>query len=743
MAYFDIVHAGDPRYLGGTSAALRTEIAAGVAAGLRIAFLPYLGPRSNTVTGMEPRLLETIDRLGIPVLIASDQIETDLLFAHHPMVFERLPDRPVRLRTKHVVAVLHHPLFDGHGVAQYDSNRLITSLQRTYGAPVSLAPIGPAVRNQLGPVDHLNGSILPVDLPNLIDVDDWPLRDRPPPANHAVIGRHSRNDPLKWPDTEAELRAAYPVSDVCSVRVLGGAPIDQTVGGPDGWSVRPFTDHGVSQFLQSLDFFVFFHSQEWVEAFGIAIAEAMATGLVTLLPEHFRPTFGDGAVYCKPDEVSDVIKFFMARPDEFKRQARAARSWISKHHGLETYPNRIEAVVKAVGLPALRKVEPIVPKLPPRETQKILLVAGNGIGLGHITRLLAIAKALPAYIKPVFLTLSPATPLLWEHGMSADYIQSHGRGGVTSESWNAAFELELEGAINASGARMVVFDGNDAFPSVRHLLSARPDIAKVWIRRGLWQPQSELNEETEALFDMILAPWEFAQHDDIGATAHRRKVEQIGPVLLTPPNARLARDVARAELGLEDDDWCIAVQLGAEANTDMQPVRDEIAALPKEHANRRVRILEFVNPMSVARDDSPFEQHQRYPVFPLSTAFDLIITTAGYNGFHECTLGGVPAIYVPNEAPEMDDQALRAASAQSSGLACAVPLRDKSRLRSQVVSMLDDRVAEGIKKRAADLPDATGAADAALRISLFLGSIRTDRDIARTLPRQASRLTEI
>ena len=327
--------------------------------------------------------------------------------------------------------------------------------------------------------------------------------------------------------------------------------------------------------------------------------------------------------------------------------------------------------------------------------------------------------------------------------MSADYIQSHSRGGVTSESWNAAFALELEGAINASGARMVVFDGNDAFPSVRHLLSARPDIAKVWIRRGLWQPNSELNEEMEALFDMILEPWEFAQHDDIGATSYRRKVERIGPVLLITPKQRLARDVARAELGIGENDWCIAVQLGAEANTDMQPAREQIAALPKVHAGRRVRVLGFTNPMTVAREDSPFEEHQRYPIFPVSAAFDLMITTAGYNGFHECTLGAVPAIYVPNEAPEMDDQALRAAAAESAGLAYAVPLRDKSRLTVKALSMLDSRFSKEIKRRTADLPNATGAADAAQRISLFLDSIRTDRDLARTLPRQASRPTEI
>ena len=490
----------------------------------------------------------------------------------------------------------------------------------------------------------------------------------------------------------------------------------------------------MSEFLRGLDFFVYFHSHKWIEAFGLAIGEAMATGLVTLLPRSLEMTFGEGAVYCTPDEVRDLINFYLSRPDEYQRQSRAARERIATRHGLDIYKDRIEALTEALDITLDPK--PATGPLPPaRRKERVIFVAGNGIGLGHVTRLLAIARALPAHVEPIFLTLSPATPLLQDQGVSADYVQAHGRAGVTGESWNTAFALELDTVLNASGARMVVFDGNDAFPGVRQLLAARPDIARVWIRRGLWQPGNQINDETEHMFEMILEPWEFAGVEDRGDTALRTKVEHVGPILLTPPDARLSRDEALRELGLNGEDWNIAIQLGAEANADMSPVRDALDALPGEYNGRKLRLVALVNPLAPASARSRFEERELYPVFPLSRSFDLMITTAGYNGFHECTLGGIPAVYIPNEAPEMDDQSLRARAAETAGLARAVSLRTVAQLETAVLSLLDREAAEDIRRRAALLPEATGAAEAAAKIALFATSVRTDRDLALTLPR--------
>jgi hypothetical protein len=50
------------------------------------------------------------------------------------------------------------------------------------------------------------------------------------------------------------------------------------------------------------------------------------------------------------------------------------------------------------------------------------MICGNGVGLGHITRLLAVARRLPSWIEPVVLTLSPGAGLLRAEGLSVDYF---------------------------------------------------------------------------------------------------------------------------------------------------------------------------------------------------------------------------------------------------------------------------------------------------------------------------------
>ena len=107
-------------------------------------------------------------------------------------------------------------------------------------------------------------------------------RTAPPPQNVAVLGRHSRNDPLKWPDTEDEIRAAYPDLPNFKISILGGVPGTVEPCVAPNWRILPFANEGIADFLRRLDFYVFFHSRQWVEAFGISMAEAMACGAVPL-----------------------------------------------------------------------------------------------------------------------------------------------------------------------------------------------------------------------------------------------------------------------------------------------------------------------------------------------------------------------------------------------------------------------------------------------------------------------------
>jgi hypothetical protein len=754
--HFDLVHACDPRFRGGTAAALRGEVAAAAAWGVRAAVQPFLALSGGSLLSYDPRLTGLLDLTGIPLLDAETPATCDILLAHHPLVFQHMADRPVRLRPSRVVLVLHHPPFDASGKVQYDLDRVMRALERLYAAPVFLAPVSGAVRAQLDRLDLRQAQVLAHDLTNIVNLADWPLRnDRPAAdlADRVVLGRHSRNDPMKWPTSAAEIAACWPNQPGIDVRVLGEAHLPQGMVVPPNWTVLPFTDAGVLRFLHGLDFYVYFHHPNWVEAFGLAIAEAMATGLVTILPPHFQPIFRSGALYANPHEVPDVIQRLRSRPDEYARQSHLARRMIEEHHSVAAYKGRLQRLWSDVGLsfpdPLARTASPAdAVSIPPRSQtpsvvahrfaepparQRVLMICGNGIGLGHVTRLLAISRRLPPWIEPIILTLSPAVSLLRAEGLSADYFASHSRNGITSASWNEAFAVEVQAAIDASGAKLALFDGNDAFPGIAKLITARPDVLWLWIRRGLWQAHHRLNANTEPLFNMVIEPAELAADEDAGPTAGLGGVVRVGPVLYCNPEDRLDRQAAARVLGIDPARRSVALQLGAGRNFDMDTPRSAFLAALARHD---VQIVDIANPL--ARPGPPVDgvlSRPVFPLYPLSRAFDLMVLASGYNSFHEVVYAGMPAVFVPNQDGIMDDQHLRAAYAQTMGLGLCVTASELQRCDAAVTRALSPQFAAEVAARAARLTYTDGAAAISRHIEGQLASIRTARPLAMSLPR--------
>jgi hypothetical protein len=755
---FDIVHACDLRFRGGTASALRGELAAGHAAGLRVAVLPVLGPAAPRTLTADPRLEAICVALGIPILAPETPARCEILFCHHPQVFQHMPDRPLALRPERVVMVLHHPPLDGAGRPQYDPGAVLAVLERLFLQQALLAPVGPVVRAQLDLIDQPPETVLPQDLPNLLDLAHWPLRDRPPPGPEgvAVIGRHARADRLKWPEDPAAILAAWPESPDIEVRILGGLHLPEGMARPANWRVLPFRETGLARFLHGLDFYVYYHHPDWVEAFGMALAEAMATGLVCILPPALRASFGEGALYAEPQDVPALIGRLRADPAAYQAQSAAARTRIAAHHGLDSFAARHAGLRRALNLPepspAPRSPRPAPPPPPqppltaplhfvrPPARQRLLLVCGNGIGLGHVTRLMAIARRLPGWIEPVFLTRSLGTHLLRAEGFSADYIESSSRSGVTVASWNEAFAVETENALAATGARMVVFDSNDVYPGLLQLMPARPDVHWLWLRRALWQPHHRLDPRYAPAFRLVIEPAELAGAEDGGPTVGAPDVARVGPVLVCCPDQRLAREKAAAVLGVDPGRPVVAVQLGSGRNYDMVPVR---AAVMAALAARDVQVVEIANPLAPARaaapdkPDVPDDPPARavFPLFPLTRAVDLMVVAPGYNSFHECAFGGVPSIFVPNQHGIMDDQHLRALWAQTAGLGLCLTRADAPRADAAIARALAPGFAKSVAARAARLGYVDGAAQIARLIELALVSARTDGPLSLRLPR--------
>ncbi len=101
-----------------------------------------------------------------------------------------------------------------------------------------------------------------------------------------------------------------------------------------------------------------------------------------------------------------------------------------------------------------------------------------------------------------------------------------------------------------------------------------------------------------------------------------------------------------------------------------------------------------------------------YPMSRYYAAFDMAVSAAGYNAFHELIALGVPALFVPMTR-ETDDQAARARYAASVGFGRAVASPQAAGLERELDALLDPKVREEIASKLASEPPAEGAREAA------------------------------
>ena len=515
----------------------------------------------------------------------------------------------------------------------------------------------------------------------------------------------------------------------------------------------PFSDD-TSDFLSALDFYVYFHSRQWVEAFGVSIAEAMASGVVTVLDPSYETLFEDGAVYTEASGTLGVIERFLGSPKDYAHQAEAGRRLVERKFSLDTFQRRMTEVYAAIELPlplALKGAPSSSAGLKIRHAntvgsgvdkprriggrRRLLFVATNGIGLGHITRLMAIAERMSSDVEPIFVTRSAGSHLISQRGHAADYIPWPVKIGVSDESWNRAYSQELLAAIESFDVAAVVFDGTYPFPGLVDVAAVRPDIAWVWVRRAMWRNGHRLDEELQSCFDMIIEPGELAHDEDHGPTQQMPgPITMVGPILLNKPRDFLPRIEAARQLGIDPGRFTAAIQLGSQRNFDYENLPEIIA---KALLARGVQLLQIDNPLAPQSESKiPGVIYRTlYPVSDYLGAVDLMVTNAGYNSFHECVFGGIPSIFVPNQAPEMDDQNLRATYAYASGLGLRLRASELSRAKAMVDIAMSDDFSQELRRRSARLTFVDGAAEAAEAIEQLVFSVRANRPLHELLAR--------
>ncbi|MES0808446.1 glycosyltransferase [Roseibium sp. SCPC15] len=667
----DVLYLADLRFPGGSTTSLKYDIRACKQAGLKAGIIPLSSPLFARNQVLNAALIEEIHSTGTVIVPRTERPRAKVALLYHPSLLDKRVTCRTGFDAETFYLVVHHTTRDRRGRANYQTEHWSDLATDWFGHRLKLLPVSKIVRKDL----ELNGfshALHDSDWTNLIDPSDFPGRHQRLPNSQLVIGRHSRPSSDKWPSPSVA-QECYPASPNFAFRMMGASQsyLDQFETIPSNWQVLPFSKLPITAFLQDLDVYSYFHSDSLVEAFGYCVLEALASGLPCVVPHYLQDIFGDACFYAEPEQAPKVYDRLLSSCSMMEKASKNAAAFAKDTFGLDQFTRKFDLVCKTSN-----DTRPAIPKGQETSAKPVVLsVTSNGVGLGHLSRQLAITTAIGPCVDTVFFSMSEAIEVARSMGHLAEFRPFSRRLELDPEIWNAYFFQELLDALNFYKPSLVLFDGSVPYAGFLGAVEAHGKCPSVWIRRGLWRTDRPQSSSLDGHFDAVFEPGELCHAMDPGHVGNDpERVTKVQPVLLTHPNNQLGKAQARQELNLPDKATLCLVQLGSEANFDMTLARQVLL----EFLDRQPDTIavEVRSPLHI---DDRTDFHERLlsrKIFPLGRylkAFDYAVCAAGYNTFHENIAAALPTLFVPNNHPEMDLQEARAGYGSRAGwnLSCS------------------------------------------------------------------------
>ncbi len=314
----------------------------------------------------------------------------------------------------------------------------------------------------------------------------------------------------------------------------------------------------------------------------------------------------------------------------------------------------------------------------------VVMFPTNGVGFGHFTRLLAVAKRmkkLDPELEIIFFTTMPTLHLLKPYGIPAHHISGPKYfKGMSSEEWNALLEEELSVCFETHRPSMFLFDGAFPYRGMLRAIQGRNSIQKMWMRRGTFRKGSSIPVDSIEHFDAVIHP-EDSVDTVVEDVEHNIEVMTCPPIVMLDSEELLSKEKARSRLGLPQDAIVVYVQLGAgEINDIESEIRLTIECL-LEKPDVYVILGESLIGERIDVDLPRVQILRDYPNSMYFRGFDATVQAGGYNSFHETRTFGLPALFYPNLNTGMDDQLARCKVAEEEGWGIVLEIRNNKTIK--------------------------------------------------------------
>jgi hypothetical protein len=318
-----IAYVLDPRFPGGTSSAVAAEL--GVMQELGQITVHAQSTRMFKGQQVAPQLQAALMALDIELIWDAKVITGDVVIFHNPSCLRFQDSLPVRIVTEHLIVVEHENFLQPGGQDAFDTAKCHAMLaQNSMALRRSIAPISAWNRDTITRWMAANGPMtgwttLASDWFNICAFEMQPPTDAPRDRR----GRHSRPGLEKFAPPRV-LAKCFPKHAELNL-ILGADALMAEADPPSHWTLVPFRGLKVEDYLNRIDFLVYYTAPTFRESFGRVLAEGIAAGKIVITDPETAANFGSAAIGADPEEVDGIIEGYVAAPKRYASDVRLAQ----------------------------------------------------------------------------------------------------------------------------------------------------------------------------------------------------------------------------------------------------------------------------------------------------------------------------------------------------------------------------------------------------------------------------------
>lgn len=324
----------------------------------------------------------------------------------------------------------------------------------------------------------------------------------------------------------------------------------------------------------------------------------------------------------------------------------------------------------------------------------VVMFPTNGVGFGHFTRTMAVAKRLKKMdndLEIVFFTTMATLHLAKSEGFISYRIPGRKEvEGLSASSWNAITEEAMSLVFATHRPNVFVYDGAYPYRGMLNAIQGRTNMNKIWLRRGTFKEgATNIPEDSLEHFDYIIRPQDSTRNDVSKEIAKGLDVTHCNPIVLLDKEDMLTKEQARSRLGIPEHMTVAYIQLGAGKINNIQSTISRCINILSQKLNVHTIIGESLLGERINIEGSRIQILRDYPNSEFYKGIDFSIIAGGYNSYHEAIHLGMPSICIPNTNTGMDDQLARAIVADDAGAMIVLEDPVQAELESAIEKILD------------------------------------------------------